>query len=157
MSQSDQTEQGAREQGLKQLKAEHERLQTRVDTMYLDRLDGRISAEFFDSKSKQWREEQKQIEVRMRQLETVPLRTAAEAVQIIGSVSDTCRTFQDQPNDQQRAITQTVMEKAAWKSGQFEWTLKTPFQILQHSNSVSRSREKGLRNEKQEIEIWLLR
>lgn len=79
--------------------------------MYLDRLDGRISAALYDSKSQQWLEEQKQIELRMRQLETAPIRTAAEAVQIIRSVSDTCRTFQHQPAEQQRTLAASVMEK----------------------------------------------
>jgi hypothetical protein len=50
VTQSDKTETGAREQALKRLKAEYGRLQARIETMYLDRLDGRITAEFFDAK-----------------------------------------------------------------------------------------------------------
>jgi hypothetical protein len=61
--------------------------------MYLDRLDGRISAEFFDEKSKAWREQQKQIEVRMNQVTATGLRSAAEAVQIMKSVSHACAGF----------------------------------------------------------------
>src|SRR5215472_6229444 len=79
VGESDNTEAGA----LKQLKAERDRLQARIETMYLDRLDGRITAAFFDEKSKEWREQQKQVEARMAQLASVGLRSAREAVQIM--------------------------------------------------------------------------
>ena len=58
--------------------------------MYLDRLDGRITAQFFDERSKAWREEQKRIEA---QMQTQALRSAAEALEIMQSVSDACGTF----------------------------------------------------------------
>jgi hypothetical protein len=155
VGESDKTEAGAREQALKQLKAERDRLQGRIETMYLDRLDGRISAAFFDEKSKEWREQQKQIEVRMAQLATTELRSATEAVQIIKSVSDACSSFQEHHPQQQRAITTALMEKATWKAGKFEWVLKTPFQILAHSNSASQTKEREKACSGQEIEIWL--
>ncbi len=148
VGESDKTEAGA----LKQLKAERDRLQARIETMYLDRLDGRITATFFDEKSKEWREQQKQIEARIA---TTELRSAAEAVQIIRSVSDACGSFQEQRPQQQRAITTALMEKATWKAGKFEWVPKTPFQILAHSNSVSQSKEREKTGSGQETEIWL--
>jgi site-specific DNA recombinase len=144
---SDKTEAGAR----KQLKAERDRLQTRIETMYLDRLDGRVTAAFFDEKSKEWREQLKQIE----SLQTTDLRSAAEALQIMKSVSDACGSFQEHQPQQQRAIASALMERATWKAGKFEWVAKTPFQILAHSNSVSQSREREKRGSGQEIEIWL--
>jgi hypothetical protein len=35
-----------------------QRLQSRIDAMYLDKLDGRITADFFDAKSAEWRSQQ---------------------------------------------------------------------------------------------------
>ncbi len=87
---ADKTEAGARERALKQLKAEHARLQERIETMYIDRLDGRITAAFFDQKSKVWRDQLKQIEVRMAELATTGLRSSTEAVQTMKSVSEAC-------------------------------------------------------------------
>jgi DNA invertase Pin-like site-specific DNA recombinase len=157
VGESDKTEAGAREQALKQLKAERDRLQGRIETMYMDRLDGRITAAFFDEKSKQWREQQKQIDARLAQLRTTELRSGTEALQVMRSVSEACGSFQEHQPQQQRAIASALMEKATWKAGKFEWALKTPFQILAHSNSVSRSKEREKPGSEQEIEIWLLR
>jgi hypothetical protein len=157
VGESDKTEAGAREQAMKQLKTERDKLQARLETMYLDRLDGRITAAFYDEKAKEWVEQQKQIEERMAQLQTTELRSAKEALQIIRSVSDACSSFQQNQPQQQRAIVSAVMQQATWKSGQFEWALKTPFQILAHSNSVSRTKEREKPGSGQQIEIWLLR
>jgi hypothetical protein len=79
-----------------------DRLHGRIDTMYLDRLDGRISAEFFDEKSKAWREEQKQSDARLAQLATTGLRSAAEVVQMMKSVSDGCACFTEAEPPQKR-------------------------------------------------------
>ena len=120
---SDTTETGAREQALKQLKTECDRLRTRIETMCLDRLDGRITPAFFDEKSKEWRDQEKQIEARMTQLQTSKVRSAAEAVQILRSVSDARATFEDKQPQEQRAIA-LLMQKATWQAGKFESTQK---------------------------------
>jgi hypothetical protein len=73
--------------------------------MYVDRLDRRITAAFYDEKAKEWDEQQKQIEERRAQLRTTELRSAEEALQIIRSVSDACGSFQqNQPQQQQRSF-----------------------------------------------------
>ena len=154
---SDKNETGAREQAVRQLKAERDRLQARIETMYLDRLDGRISAEFFDEKSRMWRQEQKQIEARMAQLTTTGLRSATEAVQMMKSVSEICIGFGDAQPQRQRALATALMDKATWKAGKFESAWKSPFDKMALSNSVSRSKEREKPGSGQEIEIWLLR
>ena len=71
--------------------------------MYLDRLDGRISADFFDQKSKEWREQQKRVEARIAQWTTTGLRSATEAIQMMKDVSDTCAGFEAAEPQRQRA------------------------------------------------------
>jgi hypothetical protein len=40
------------------LQIEHKRLQSRLDAMYIDKLDGRVDPTFHDRMSRSWREEQ---------------------------------------------------------------------------------------------------
>jgi site-specific DNA recombinase len=40
------------------LRREHKCIQNRIDEMYMDKLDGRIDAEFFDRKTAEWRTKQ---------------------------------------------------------------------------------------------------
>jgi site-specific DNA recombinase len=46
------------EQAIARLTAEYDRLQSRIDAMYVDKLDGKIREDFFDKMAGQWREEQ---------------------------------------------------------------------------------------------------
>jgi hypothetical protein len=46
------------EDAIRRIQAEYERLQNRIDAMYVDRLDGRIDTDFFDRKAAEWRGEQ---------------------------------------------------------------------------------------------------
>ena len=46
---SDHTEQAARAQAIKKLKSRYDQIQSRIETMYLDKLDGRIARSFSTS------------------------------------------------------------------------------------------------------------
>lgn len=46
---------------ISKLQAENKKIQSRIDKMYEDRLDGRIDAKFFDTKATEFRQKQKQI------------------------------------------------------------------------------------------------
>ena len=123
--------------------------------MYLDRLDGRITPAFFDSKSKEWTDQQKQIEAQMKQLATTGLRSASEAVQIMKSVSDACRRFEDSQSQEQGAIAATLLENATWKAGKFESSWKSPFDNMALSNSASQTKERQKPGSGQDFDIWL--
>jgi DNA invertase Pin-like site-specific DNA recombinase len=49
------------DQALMNLHREYKRFQERIDVMYLDKLDGRVDAEFFDRHAQEWRAKQRQI------------------------------------------------------------------------------------------------
>jgi site-specific DNA recombinase len=46
------------EGAIQRLQTEHRRLQNRLDVMYVDKLDGRVDAAFYERMSRSWREEQ---------------------------------------------------------------------------------------------------
>lgn len=54
---SDHTEQAAREQSILRLRAQCNRIEARIETNYMDQLDGRITQEFFDKNSAAWLDE----------------------------------------------------------------------------------------------------
>lgn len=49
------------DEAIGRLQAEYQVLQQRLDGMYVDKLDGRIAAEFFERKSAEWRRRQSTI------------------------------------------------------------------------------------------------
>lgn len=56
-----------REGAIRRLRAEHDRLEKRLDALYTDKLDGEIDAEYHRKKSAQWREQIAQITDRITQ------------------------------------------------------------------------------------------
>jgi site-specific DNA recombinase len=61
-----QQERDFHDEAITRLQREHRRIQERIDRMYMDKLDGRIDAEFFDRKAAEFRSEQCRL---MRDLE----------------------------------------------------------------------------------------
>src|SRR5262249_40281033 len=55
---SDRTEQAARAESVKKLKARHDQIDARIETMYMDKLDGRINQQLYDKQAAKMRGEQ---------------------------------------------------------------------------------------------------
>ena len=69
------------EEAIKRHQAEYKRLQDRIHAMYVDKLDGRVDAAFFDRMSAQWREEQNRClrEIERHQTANSPTWTKASS------------------------------------------------------------------------------
>ena len=48
-----------------ELQTEFERVQNRLDVMYLDRLDGKVESVYYDRKHREWRREVEKIQTKM--------------------------------------------------------------------------------------------
>ena len=154
---SDQTEQAAREQTIKKLEARREQIKARIETMYLDKLDGRITREFFDRQSATWSREQDAL---LRKIQDIRKATPApidQAVDMLRLTSRASELFLQQSAAEQRRLLQVVIEKAAWQDGALRTTLFEPFEILRHSNQESYRKEKEIAGSGRDSGIWLLR
>jgi site-specific DNA recombinase len=152
---SDRTERASRERQIKRLWADHERLNARIEAMYMDKLDGRITAEFFDQRSAAWRQEQEAIVRRIDTIQKsapVPVDTAIDVLQL---TSEACRLFEQQSAAEQRRFLQLLVKKAEWRDGKLRATLFEPFEVLRHSNQESQRKERDLAGSGRDSEIWL--
>jgi hypothetical protein len=137
---SDRTEQAAREQTIKRLQARCEQIEARIETMYLDKLDGRITQEFFDKQSTMWRAEQDAVLRKIQDIQKAAPVPVDQAIDIISLASRASELFLEQPAAEQRRLLQVVVEKAAWKDRTLRTTLFEPFEIMRHSNRESSNR-----------------
>jgi hypothetical protein len=134
---SDQTEQAARAQATKKLQARHEQIQARIETMYLDKLEGRITQEFFDKQSATWRSEQDGLQRKIQETLKATPAPIDQALDMLRLTSRASELFLQQTAAEQRRLLQVVVEKAAWQDGALRTTLFEPFEILRHSNQAS--------------------
>lgn len=93
---SDGTEHAAREQTIKRLQAQHDSIETRIGRMYMDKLDGRITQEFFDNNSATWRVEQGALFRKIRTIQTVAPAPIDQAVDMLRLMSRASGLFLQQ-------------------------------------------------------------
>ena len=146
----------AREQALQHAQQEHERLNTRIEAMYLDKLDGRITTAFYDEKATQWRQEQTALRRRINELRTTT-QNYNDAIHAIEATSKLSKAFPTQTPPEQQRLLKTLVEKATWKDGELETTLRNPFQKLRLSNHATNTKHEGNGTPGQQMENWLPR
>ena len=154
---SDRTEQAAREHAIKRLQAQHNQIESRIETMYMDKLDGRITQEFFDRNSAAKRDDQQSILRKIQTIRTAVSTPIDPAVDMLRLTSRASELFLEQPATEQRRFLGTVVEKATWQDGALQTSLFEPFEILRRSNSESIRKKKENGGSMADIEIWLLR
>jgi site-specific DNA recombinase len=138
---SDRTEQAAREQTVKRLQTQHNHIESRIETMYMDKLDGRITQEFFDRNSTTWRVEQEALLQMIQNVQVAAPVPVEKAVDMLRLTSRASELFLQQPAPEQRRFLRAVVEKATWQDGGLRTTLLEPFEILRHSNRESYRKE----------------
>jgi hypothetical protein len=117
---SDRTEQAARAQSIKRLQARHEQIQLRIETMYVDKLDRRITQQFYDTQSATFHQ---QLDDVLRQIQDIQNATPSpvdQAVDLLRLTSQATEFFLQQCAAEQRRLLQTVVAKplgrtAYWK------------------------------------------
>jgi site-specific DNA recombinase len=152
---SDRTERATRDQSMKRLQARHEQLQTHLDTMYVDKLEGRITQEFFDRQADTWRREQNAILRRIHDIQTAAPAPIKEAIDGLSLTSRACELFLQQSAAEQRRLLQTLVKSATWQDGALRTSLFEPFEILRHSNQGSCRNEMENSGSGRNFEIWL--
>ena len=115
LRESDVTETRAREQDLQHAQQERDRIEQHIETMYLDKLDGRITAAFYDEKATLWRQEQAKLQSRIVELKTAK-RNFENAIHAIEETSAWCKAFPTQPSVEQRRLLRILVDRATWKA-----------------------------------------
>ena len=152
---SDRTEQAARAERIKKLKSRYDQIEARIETMYLDKLDGRITQEFFDKHAATMRRDQDGLQHKIQDVEDAAPAPVDQAIDMLRLTSRASELFIQQPASEQRRLLQTVVAKASWKGGSLQTDLFEPFEVLRHSNQESCRREKEKVGSGREMEIWL--
>jgi site-specific DNA recombinase len=92
------------------LQDEYARLQKRLDTMYVDRLDGRIDVESFDARSAEWRREQNRVLRDIQDHQAANQTYFEEGIRLLELARTAAKLFQGNPS----GIGVVVPTCAAW-------------------------------------------
>jgi len=151
---SDQTEEAARAQAMNLCQTELQRMQFRLNMLYEDRLEGRISSSLYDRKATETSKRQTQIEEQIRKIEAAILPTATQCVGLMVPISGAANGFAETVSEDQRRLLRLVLKEASWKGGELRISLNEPFEKLRLSNRESTCSSNGLPPNQPNFDNW---
>ena len=119
------------------LQNDYSRLQSRIEQMYLDKLDGRIDAGFFDQKSAAWRDEQDQILRVIKQHQDADQSYLEEGVALLELANRAGELFERQDAREKRRLLDFVLSNCSWKNGDLTPKFRQPFDIIADGAKLS--------------------
>jgi len=130
-------EQRYREEAVKRLRSEYDKLQKRIDTMYVDKLDGRIDAAFFDQKQQEWREEQGRLTDSIAEHQKANESYIAEGIMLMELANRAADLFEKQPASEKRRLLDFVLSNSSWANGELSVEFRQPFGMIADMAAVS--------------------
>lgn len=130
LRESHEDEQTFHEEAVTRLQGEYNRLQRRIEEMYLDKLDGRVDAAFFDAKSEEWREAQAEIHRQIEQHTNADRVYMDEGLMILELAQDAVNLFQKQSAREKRRLLRFVLSNCTFDGEQLAPEFRQPFDMI---------------------------
>jgi len=112
------------------LQAEWDRLQKRIDAMYVDKLDGRVEERFYKRMRAQWRDEQERCEHDIERHRAADDSYMDQGIQILSLAQNAHQLFASQPAKEKRNLLNFLLSNCAWQQGTLKVEFKEPFDML---------------------------
>jgi len=118
------------EDAIRRIQAEYDRLQNRIDAMYVDKLDGRIDTDFFDRKAAEWRGEQQKCLELIRDHQDANQTYFDEGIRLLELAQKVGALFRKQSPSEKRRLLGFVLSNSTWKDGRLTAEYRQPFDLL---------------------------
>jgi site-specific DNA recombinase len=157
VSESDLTECASREREIMRLEEQRRRLDSKLDAMYEDRLEGRITPEMYDRKASDLRGQSLALSRRIEEIRAAAPAPVQDAIDLMDLTSRAADLFAVQPVHEKQGFLRLILKSATWRQGQLQTEFEMPFENLRRSNQLSLMKQKENQPMTGQTEIWLLR
>ena len=130
LRQSHDDEKRCHDEAVVRLQAEYRRLQNRIDAMYIDKLDGKIDAAFYDQKASEWRAEQSRLLDALAGHQHANQTYQDEGVMLLELSGRAADLFERQEPREKRRLLDFVLSNSTWKNGELQPNFRQPFDML---------------------------
>lgn len=115
---------------IKCLEAQYKKLQTRIDAMYVDKLDGKINENYFLEKSGEWRKEQEGMREAIERHEKANVNYLAHGITILELAKKAYRLYLEQKPTEKRKLLKILLSNCTFDSGKLYPIYNRPFDLL---------------------------
>jgi site-specific DNA recombinase len=129
------------DESVARLQKQHQQLQNRLDAMYVDKLDGKISQEYFDRQSHLWREEQSKLSAQIAAHQNANVSYIVSGVKILELAQRAVILYETQSMQEKRRILRFVLSNSVWKNDHLEPAYKKPFDFLAENSPRTKQRK----------------
>ena len=119
-----------RDDAITRLEGDHRTLQTRLDTMYVDKLDGRINGAYYEHTAAKWRAEQDRIAEAIARHRTADRSYVDQGIWIWNTAGFAAETFRKAQPAERRELAGVLVQQAGWGAGRLDVTFKPPFDVI---------------------------
>jgi DNA invertase Pin-like site-specific DNA recombinase len=143
------------EAAIGRLRADYDRLRARTHAMYVDKLDGKVDAAFFERMSAEWRVEQDRCLREIERHQAADQSYLEEGVRLLELARNAQRLFEKQNPREKRRLLNFNVSNCKWKGGELVSTLRQPFDLLAETTTIAAQAAAGKRPNLAKSEIWL--
>ncbi|MBK6766748.1 MAG: recombinase family protein [bacterium] len=123
------------DEAVKALQSRHRQLQSRLDAMYEDKLDGAVTAEYFERKAKEWRAEQASILRKIEKHQNANTNYADLGIRLLELAQRASELYGEQTNSEKRRLIECVVSNSFYKDGVITPVYRKPFDIIALRNA----------------------
>lgn len=119
-----------RDQTLSSIETEITKFQNRIDRVYEDYLDDKITEELYKRKSDEYRTNQKKLQRQRDNIELVDDEYFGTVFHLLNLAKNAPKLFQKANIEQKRSLIQIVLSNFSLDGDQLRWKLKEPFETM---------------------------
>lgn len=119
-----------RDQTLSSIETEINKFQNRIDRVYEDYLDDKITKELYQRKSDEYRSNQKKLQRQRDNIEQVDDEYFGTVFHLLNLAKNAPKLFQKANIEQKRSLLQIVLSNFSLDGNQLRWKLKEPFETM---------------------------
>lgn len=120
-----------RNEEMVRLKAEADRLQVRMDKLYVDRLEGRIPVDMYDRLASEWQDERMQSLERLEGFREVDDALIGDGIELLDLARKAHRTFVLQSPSDKISVLKLLLSNCTWANGELTVEFREPFAMLE--------------------------
>lgn len=130
LRQSHKTERGYNDKIITSLNAQKEKIKKRLDQAYLDKLDSKITEEFWKAKSEEWSNEIENISVKLNAHETSNINYYEDGVRILELAKKAYSLYKSATGEEKRKLLNLVLSNCYLEGKNLRPDYKKPFDII---------------------------
>ena len=105
-------------------------LEHRIEEMYVDKLDGRVDAAFYDRKAVEWRSERDSLSQGIEEHRAANHNYLDEGIQLLQLARRAHELFERREASEKRRLLNFVVSNCSWKDGKLTAVHRQPFDII---------------------------